>query len=118
MDIICLKYICLNIFGLLKSLGEKLKEYRESKGLILRKAAALLDIDQSLISKFEKNERKPTEEQINRIAEFYNIPINEIMIDWLSEKLAENLAPYDVSSKVFQFAEQKIEYYKSQENGK
>ena len=102
----------------MKSLGEKLREYRESKGLILRKAAALLDIDQSLISKFEKNERKPTEEQIHRISEFYNIPTHELMIDWLSEKLAENLANYNISSEVLQFAEQKIQHYKAQENEK
>ncbi|MBT0607174.1 helix-turn-helix domain-containing protein [Aequorivita echinoideorum] len=102
----------------MKSLGEKLKDYRKSKGLILRKAAALLDIDQSLISKFEKNERKPTEEQIQRMADFYKIPLNELMIDWLSEKLAENLAPYDVSSQVFQFAEEKMNFYKTQANGK
>ena len=54
----------------MKTLGDTLKCAREEKDLILRKVAAKVDIDQSLISKFEKNERKPTKEQIVRLAKF------------------------------------------------
>lgn len=50
-----------------------------------------VDIDQSLISKFEKNERKPTMEQIIRLAKFYNISENELLINWYSEKIADEL---------------------------
>ena len=57
----------------MKTLGDTLKCAREEKELILRKVAAEVDIDQSLISKFEKNERKPTKEQIIRLAKFYEL---------------------------------------------
>ena len=75
----------------MKTLGDTLKCAREEKELILRKVAAEVDIDQSLISKFEKNERKPTMEQIVRLAKFYGLPESELMINWYSEKIADVL---------------------------
>ncbi|GLB50417.1 helix-turn-helix domain-containing protein [Neptunitalea lumnitzerae] len=102
----------------MKTLGETLKDAREIKGLILRKVAAEVDIDQSLISKFEKNERKPTLEQIVRLAKFYELSESELVIDWYSEKIADELKYTESTSEILKVAEEKIKYYKSQENGK
>jgi transcriptional regulator with XRE-family HTH domain len=100
----------------MKSLGQILKKAREKKNLILRKVAAAVDIDQSLISKFEKNERKPTKSQIIRLAHFYDFPENELIINWYSEKIAEELKYTDSISEILKAAEEKIKYYKSQNN--
>lgn len=102
----------------MKTLGETLKSAREEKEMILRKVAAEVDIDQSLISKFEKNERKPTKEQIVRLANFYNLPEDELIICWYSEKIAAELKYTESTSQILKVAEEKINYYKAQENGK
>lgn len=102
----------------MESLGEILKSARKQRKLILRKVAAAVDIDQSLISKFEKDERKPTREQITRLAEFYQIPEIELTINWYSDKIAEELKYAEFSSEILKVAEEKIEYLKSQENGR
>lgn len=102
----------------MKTLGETLKNAREQKNLILRKVAAEVDIDQSLISKFEKNERKPTMEQIIRLAKFYEIPENQLVINWYSEKIADELKYTESTSEILKVAEAKINYYKAQENEK
>jgi len=102
----------------MKTLGETLKEEREKKGLILRKVAAEVDIDQSLISKFEKNERKPTMKQIVRFAKFYGLSESELIINWYSEKIAEELKYTESTFEILKVAEEKINYYKAQENGK
>ena len=102
----------------MKSLGNTLKGAREEKGLILRKVAAEVDIDQSLISKFEKNERKPTLEQIIRLAKFYKLSESKLVINWYSEKIAEELKYTESTSEILKVAEEKINYYKAQENGK
>lgn len=94
----------------MKTLGHKLKEARNTKGLILRKAAALLDIDQSLISKFEKGQRRPTKEQLLKFSSFYKIPIKILMTDWLSEKFLEELNEYNLSSDVLLATEEKLKY--------
>ena len=102
----------------MKTLGDTLKCAREEKDLILRKVAAEVDIDQSLISKFEKNERKPTKEQIVRLAKFYELSESELIISWFSEKIAEELKYTESTSEILKVAEEKINYYKTQENGK
>lgn len=102
----------------MKTLGETLKNEREKKDLILRKVAAEVDIDQSLISKFEKNERKPTMEQVIRLAKFYDLSESELIISWYSEKIAEELKYTESTAEILKVAEEKINYYKAQENGK
>jgi len=100
------------------TLGDTLKCAREKKNMILRKVAAEVDIDQSLISKFEKNERKPTMGQIIRLAEFYGLSESQLIINWYSEKIAEELKYTESTSEILKAAEEKINYYKAQENGK
>lgn len=102
----------------MKTLGDTLKYAREQKDLILRKVAAQVDIDQSLISKFEKSERKPTMEQLKRLAKFYELSESELIINWYSEKIAEELKYTQSTSKILKVAEEKIKYYKANENGK
>lgn len=102
----------------MRTLGETLKSAREEKDLILRKVAAEVDIDQSLISKFEKNERKPTMEQIVRLAKFYGLSESKLIIDWHSEKIADDLKNIESTSEILKVAEKKIKYYKTQANGK
>lgn len=102
----------------MKTLGDTLKSAREEKEMILRKVAAEVDIDQSLISKFEKNERKPTKEQLIRLASFYNLSERELTINWYSEKIADELKYTESTSEILKVAEEKINYYKAQENDK
>ncbi|MGX1024342.1 helix-turn-helix domain-containing protein [Psychroflexus sp. MBR-150] len=102
----------------MKTLGETLKNAREHKKLILRKVAAEVDIDQSLISKFEKNDRKPTMNQIKRLAKFYELSESELLINWYSEKIADDLKYTDLTTEILKVAEEKIKYYKTQANGK
>lgn len=102
----------------MKTLGDTLLFARQERKLILRKVASAVDIDQSLISKFEKNERKPTKVQLGRLANFYNLPLKELTINWHSEKIAQELKYLESTSEILKIAEKKIKYYKAQENEK
>lgn len=99
-------------------LGNILKKAREEKGLILRKVSAVVDIDQSLISKFEKNERKPTRNQIMRLANFYNLSEKALLVTWYSDKIADELKYTQATSEILRVAEEKINYFKSNRNEK
>ena len=50
----------------MKSFGEYIRKSREDMGLPLRKVAAALDSDTSILSKIERNERRATTEMIPR----------------------------------------------------
>ncbi len=68
-------------------LSEILKKSRENKGLLLREVASAIGVDTSLISKFEKGERKPTREQILRLSNSLDIDERLVITVWLSEKI-------------------------------
>lgn len=97
----------------MKMLGEILKQKRGELNLILREVSALTEIDQSIISKFEKGERKPSREQVLKFAEIYNLPKKELIISWQSDKLAYDLMKENDVGEILKVAESKIKYLKT-----
>lgn len=93
--------------------GEVLRETRERKGLLLRQVSALLDIDTAILSKVERGERKATKEQIIKLAGILDLDREELLIHYLSEKIAYELADEDVASQTLKVAEERVEYLKS-----
>lgn len=87
-----------------------LKNAREQKGIKTRELAQLLGIDQALISKFENGSRKPTREQISKLAASLDINFEELMIAWLKEKILYEIGNDDLALKAMQLAEQEIKY--------
>jgi len=67
----------------MKSFGDYLRKAREDKGLPLRKVAAALDIDTSIMSKIERNERRATKEMIPIIAEILGKPEKEVEMQYI-----------------------------------
>lgn len=92
------------------SFAKILRREREKSGLLLRQVAAKLDIDQALISKFEKGERQPTREQVESLASIYQIDCNELIISWKSDKIVYDLSNEDNSIQILKIAEMKIRY--------
>lgn len=72
-----------------KNTGEILRQLREEKGLLLRQVAAELEIDTALLSKIERGERNLKREQVLRISKLFNIPENDMIIIWLSDKIID-----------------------------
>lgn len=68
-----------------------LKQARELKKLKTREVAQLLGIDQALISKFESGTRKPTKDQISKLAILPEIDFETIMVSWLKEKILHEI---------------------------
>jgi|SRR5690606_4305938 transcriptional regulator with XRE-family HTH domain len=101
-----------------KTIGEILRESREKKGLLLREVAAMLEIDIAILSKVERSERKATKEQIIKLADILDLNKDELLIQYLSEKIAYELLAEDVASKALRVAEQKVAYLKTMKNGK
>ncbi|WP_313804220.1 helix-turn-helix transcriptional regulator [Flavobacterium sp.] len=97
----------------MKSFADKIKNAREEKKLLLRQVAAALEIDQAIISKFERGERKPSKEQVERFATFYNLDKTQLITDWLSDKIAYALYEEDNFTEVLKVAEEKARYLKN-----
>jgi Fic family protein len=85
-----------------------LKEARELKSLKTREVAQLLGIDQALISKFESGTRKPTKEQIIKLATLLEIDFETIMVSWLKEKIIHEIGQDEFALKALRAAEEEI----------
>ena len=92
------------------SIGEQIRKLRENEGLPLRKIAAELDIDQSILSKIERGERKASKDQIIRIARIFNVDEKELLINYLSDRVLYDLKDEDFATDALKAAERKIKY--------
>jgi ribosome-binding protein aMBF1 (putative translation factor) len=92
----------------MNSFSALIKKAREEKGLFLRQVAAEIDIDQAIISKFERGDRNPTREQVLKFAKFFKLDRDELLVAWLSDKVAYDLQGEDLADQVLKAAEQKI----------
>jgi transcriptional regulator with XRE-family HTH domain len=93
-----------------KSLGELLRQQREKNGLLLREVGAALEMDTALLSKIERDERKANKEQVIAFAKYYKVPAEDLLVAWLSDKLAYELKDENLALKAMQVAEEKIKY--------
>ena len=93
--------------------GEIIRKAREEKNYILRHVSAEVDIDQAIISKFERGKRKPTKEQVIKFATFFGLDENDLIIAWLSDKVVYDLVEEDFAQEALKVAEKKIQYLKS-----
>lgn len=94
----------------MSNLGDLIRIAREEKGLFLRQVATALDIDQDIISKFERNESKPTKKQVLKFAKFHKLDKETVFVEWLSDKLAHDHQEENFAKKILKAAEQKINY--------
>ena len=92
------------------SLGETIRHLREARKLPLRTVAAYLDIDQAILSKYERGQRKPSRHQVVQLAAYFKVKENDLLVQWLSDKLVYELEDEDEALKALQMAEEKVKY--------
>ena len=102
----------------MKKIGEIIRERREQKGFLLRQVAAKLDIDNAILSKIERGERKPTRDHILKLADILELNTEELLIQFLSDKIAYEIADEEVATQTLRLAEKKVNYLKLSKNGK
>jgi transcriptional regulator with XRE-family HTH domain len=92
------------------SLGNTIRKLREANQLPLRTVAAFLDIDQAILSKIERGQRKPTREQVVNLAAYFKVKENDLLVAWLSDKLVYEVEDEEMALKALQVAEERVAY--------
>jgi len=82
-------------------LGENIKALRKEKGYSQETLAQQLNVVRQTISKWEKGLSVPDAEQLERIAELFEVPVTELL---QSEARPEEAAPTDMAEIVRQLA--------------
>ena len=96
-----------------ETFGEYIHRLRTENELTLTKLAAALDIDQSTLSKIENGKRNIPSEILPKLSEFFNLDLNKLETEYLSEKIAEIIYLKDEIKLILQVAEEKAIYFKS-----
>jgi Fic family protein/DNA-binding XRE family transcriptional regulator len=86
-----------------------LKNAREHKELKTREVAQLLGIDQALISKFENGSRKPTKDQVIKLASLLEIDFETLMVAWLKEKILYEIGQDEFALKAINMVREEME---------
>lgn len=97
----------------LDSIGTQIRQLREKAEMPLRKLASFLDLDQSTLSKIERNERKPNIIIIEQIAKIFNVEKSKLLVAYYSDVVVYEIQDESSFSEILQVAEAKIEYQRN-----
>ena len=75
----------------MNSFGEYLRNRREQLGLPLRKVAAELDIDTSILSKIERGERVATKEMLPTLVRTLEVQDKEIEVEFIKTSILSSI---------------------------
>ena len=97
----------------LTTFGEYIRSLREEAELPLRKVAADLNIDPSLLGKIERNERPPTKDFIKQVATYYKVDQKKLSDEFISDQIAYKILDEEADIDILKVAEQKVNYLKT-----
>ena len=89
-------------------LGEKLKEFREAKGLLQRQVAVELDVDTAYISKMENNDKPVSRNNLVKLARLFDIKEELLFTYWLADKVYDILKNEEMGLKAIVIAEEEL----------
>lgn len=101
----------------IENLGDYIRQLREQAEMPLRKLAALLDIDQSTLSKLERGERPISRHMLPTIAKTFKVDEKELIITFMSKQVAYQLAEEKYAKDILIAAEEEIKDL-TKKNGK
>jgi len=96
----------------MESIGELIRRLREEKGEPLRKVAAFLDIDQAILSKMERGQRKASKAQVVKLAKYLGEDEKKMLIAWLSDRVLYTVQDEELAEEALKVAEKKVAYKK------
>lgn len=92
------------------SIGDTLKEIRETNGFHLQEVAKKTSINYTSLSRIETGKRLPTKPQVQNLAKFYNYSEQELIKQLISDKIIYEVQSEDLGLEGFHLAEQKLKY--------
>ena len=93
--------------------GDILRKQRSERGLTLKNVSDILKIDQAILSKVERGQRRLTRDQVTELAHYFKIDEENLLVEWLSEKLFYEVADEKIAIKALQAAEERVAYSNS-----
>lgn len=94
----------------METLGTIIRNLRKEHKLPLREVADYLAIDLAILSKIERGKRNITRDQVIKLAGYFKVKEEVLLVAWLSDKIIYEIADEEIAPKALQAAEEKINY--------
>lgn len=92
-------------------LGQYLRELRKDKGQTLHQVSVGTDIDSPLLSKLERGERLPTDEQIKKLAKYYKVAEADLKVKATAERIIKEYGVNDTTYEAVNLVMEQITPY-------
>ncbi len=92
-------------------LGQYLREFRKNKEQTLHQVSVGTDIDSPLLSKLERGERLPTDEQIKKLAKYYKVAETDLKIKATAERIIKEYGVNDTTYEAVNLVMEQITPY-------
>lgn len=99
----------------MENIGQIIRRLREEKGEPLRKVAGYLDIDQAILSKIERGQRKANRKQIEKLAKYFGADKKEMLVAWLSDRILYEIIDDELGEEALKAAEERMRYLRMPE---
>ena len=97
------------------TIGQKIKELRESANMYQRVLAAKLEIGEGFLSKVENNQKQLKREDLKKISQIFSFPLKELETLWLASKVYDLIKNEANNIDVLKVAESHVRYVKKGE---
>jgi transcriptional regulator with XRE-family HTH domain len=94
------------------TLGQKIKELRESTGMFQRQLASILEIGDGFLSKVENDQKALKREHLKTISKIFNCSFSELEALWIGSKVYDIVKDEKEGMNALKVAEEQIKYEK------
>ena len=98
------------------SFADLLRTHRESTGKPLREVADKLQVDVSLVSKWERGERKPSRDEVAALAKCLKADRKQLLVAYLRDKVIYEVQNDEFALEALKAAEAQVKYQAKQTN--
>lgn len=92
------------------TLGQKIKELRESSGMFQRQLAAILEVGDGYLSKVESDQKAIKREHLKTISKAFNFSFEELEALWIATKIYDIVKDEKEGLNALKVAEEQIKY--------
>ncbi len=92
------------------TLGQKIKELRETSGMFQRQLAAILEIGDGYLSKVENDQKAIKREHLKTISKTFNFSYEELEALWIATKIYDIVKNEKEGLNALKAAEEQIKY--------
>ncbi|WP_374173194.1 helix-turn-helix domain-containing protein [Flavobacterium tructae] len=90
------------------TLGQKIRELRETSGMLQRQLASILSVGDGFLSKIESDQKALKREHLRTISDTFNYPVTELEALWIATKVYEIVKDEKQGLNALKVAEEQV----------